>query len=81
MPDFQPGDPVVLISIPATLMSDLPEEDQVAIRSVVGRTVTFAGFSYGQAEVEFKDKEGDDHTIWVDADRISGPEIFLSRCL
>jgi hypothetical protein len=51
-------------------MSGLPEEDQTAISSVIGKPVTFAGFSHGQAEVEFKDGHGDEHTIWVDADRI-----------
>ena len=70
MPDLRPGDLVVLISVPPTLMSGLPEEDQTAISSVIGKPVTFAGFSYGQAEVEFKDGHGDEHTIWVDADLI-----------
>lgn len=70
MPNLQPGDLVVLISVPPTLMSGLPEEDQSAISSVIGKAVKFSGFSYGQAEVEFKDSHGDDHTIWVDVDRI-----------
>jgi hypothetical protein len=51
-------------------MSGLPKEDQEAICSVIGKTVRFAGFSYGQAEVEFEDSHGDEHTIWVDTDRI-----------
>jgi len=70
MSTLQPGDRVVLISVPPSLMSGLPEEDQIAISSVIGKPVTFAGFSYGQAEVEFTDSHGDEHTIWVDADQI-----------
>jgi hypothetical protein len=70
MPNMQPGDLVVLLSVPATLMSGLPEADQIAIRSVIGKPVKFAGITYGQAELEFSDSHGDEHTIWVDADRI-----------
>ena len=70
MPGLQPGDLVVLIGVPATLFSGLPEEDQTAIRSVIGKPVKFAGMAYGQAELEFKDGHGDEHTIWVDIDRI-----------
>lgn len=33
---------------------------------MVGQPVTLAGFSYGQAELEFIDAQGDDHTIWVE---------------
>jgi hypothetical protein len=70
MPNMQPGDLVVLISVPPALFSGLPEEDQTAIRSVVGKQVRFAALAYGQAEIEFKDDRGDEHTIWVDTDRI-----------
>lgn len=31
------------------------------------KPVRFAGIAYGQAELEFRDVEGDEHTIWVDA--------------
>jgi hypothetical protein len=67
---MQPGDLVVLISVPPTLFSGLPEEDKEAIESVIGKPVKFSGMSYGQAELEFKDSHGDEHTIWVDTDRI-----------
>jgi hypothetical protein len=70
MPNMQPGDLVVLISVPPAFFSDLPEEDQMAIRSVIGKTVKFSGIAYGQAELEFRDAHGDEHTIWVDTDRI-----------
>jgi hypothetical protein len=66
MPDLDPGDRVILTSVPASLLRGLPKEDRQAIRSIVGRPVTLAGFSYGQAELEFTDAQGDGHTIWVE---------------
>jgi hypothetical protein len=70
MPNLQPGDLVILLSVPAKLIHGLPEDDQTAIRSVIGKTVTFSGISFDQAEIEFRDSHGDAHTIWVDSDRI-----------
>lgn len=66
MSEFRPGDRVILTVAPASLLRGLPKEDQKAIRSMVGQPVTLAGFSYGQAELEFTDAQGDDHTIWVE---------------
>ncbi len=66
MSEFSPGDRVMLTAAPTSLPRGLPKEDQKAIRSIVGQPVTFAGVSYGQAELEFKDAEGDCHTIWVE---------------
>jgi hypothetical protein len=63
---FQPGDRVILTIAPASLLRGLRKDDQNAIRSIVGQPVVFAGFSYGQAELAFKDAQGDDHTIWVE---------------
>ena len=70
MPNLQPGDLVIIMSVPRTLLSGLPEDDQIAIRSVIGKPVKFAGISYGQAEIEFRDDRGDEHTIWIDAEQI-----------
>jgi len=67
MPTLSPGDLVILESAPSSLLHGLPDEDQVAIRDVVGKPVLFAGMSYGQAELEFKDARGDFHTIWVES--------------
>jgi hypothetical protein len=64
-----PGDLVILMSVPPSLYNGLPEDERSAIRNV-GKPVTFAGLSYGQAEIEFTDNRGDDHTIWVDVSRI-----------
>jgi len=70
MPKLKPGTLVVLTSVPSSLLRGLPKEDQTAIRAIVGRPVTLAGYSYGQAELEFIDSEGDGHTIWVETDLI-----------
>lgn len=66
MPEFVPGRSVILKSVPPGLLAGLPADDQKAIRSIVGQPVTFVGFSFGQAEVEFVDREGDGHTIWIE---------------
>lgn len=70
MTEFAPGARVILVNAPASLLRGLPKEDQKAIKSIVGRPVTLAGFSYGQAELEFIDAAGDEHTIWVETDLI-----------
>ena len=72
MPNLQPGDLVIILSVPPTLLSGLPEEDQIAIRSILGKPVTFAGISYGQAELEFRDSRGDEHTIWLQMEFLLG---------
>lgn len=71
MPNLHPGDLVILESAPPSLLSGLPAEDQVAIRGVVGKPVLFAGMSFGQAELEFKDARGDFHTIWVESNLLA----------
>jgi hypothetical protein len=64
------GDLVIILSVPPTLLSRLPEDDQIAIQAIVGKPVTFAGMSYGQVKIEFRDSNGDEHTIWIDSDKI-----------
>ena len=66
MADLAPGALVILTSVSSSLLRGLPKKDQEAIRAIIGKPVTLAGFSYGQAELEFKDKQGDEHTIWVE---------------
>jgi hypothetical protein len=70
MPDPEPGTLVILNSAPSSLLRGLPKEDQKAILSIVGKPIALAGFSYGQAELEFTDSQGDDHTIWVEKNLI-----------
>ena len=65
MPELEPGSMVVLTSLPPGLLTDLPDQDQRAIQSIVGQPVLLAGYSYGEAELEFVDSDGDNHSIWV----------------
>ena len=66
MPKLETGRMVILTTLPPDLLKGLPEEDQAAIRSIIGRPVTLAGYSFGQAELEFVDGAGDNHSIWVE---------------
>jgi hypothetical protein len=59
------GDKVILLEAPAGLLRDLPEEDQEAIRAVVGRPVNFGGYEDDKVVLRFIDAEGDRHAIWV----------------
>jgi hypothetical protein len=70
MANLRAGSRVILTSAPLSLLQGLPQEDQKAIKEIVGKPVTLSGFSYGQAELEFVDGDGDDHTIWVETDLI-----------
>jgi hypothetical protein len=67
MPEIVPGSRVVLTVLPPGLIDGLPATDQAAIRAIVGQPVTLAGYSHGQAELEFGDPAGSSHTIWVDS--------------
>lgn len=57
---------VKLRGVPRELLFGLPKEDQAAITLAVGTTVTLIGLIAGQAEVEFRDRAGNFHTLWVD---------------
>lgn len=60
------GDNVRVVEIPAQLPCGLPQEDQLAIRQQVGRTLIIAAFNEdGHAELEFIDGSGCMHTIWL----------------
>ena len=66
-----PGDMVVLTAIPQGFLDDLPEEDQQAIREIVGKPVLLNEYDdAGRAELEFNDREGHPHFIFVAADFI-----------
>ena len=62
-----PGVMVVLTAIPRGMLDDLPEEDQQAIKEIVGKPVLLNEYDdAGRAELEFKDRNGDFHFIFVD---------------
>ena len=67
----KPGSRVVLREVPPGLLDDLPEDDQVAINEVVGKPIQLNEYDdLGNAELEFIDRNGDLHKIWVKPDFI-----------
>jgi hypothetical protein len=62
----KPGETVVLLGVPAGMLVDLPLEDQQAINEVVGKPILLNGYDDdGMAELEFKDRNGVIHFIYV----------------
>ena len=63
-----PGDMVVLTTILKGFLDDLPEEGQQAIRDIVGKPVLLNEYDdAGRAELEFNDRDGQTHFIFVAA--------------
>jgi hypothetical protein len=61
------GDSVKVVEIPAALPQGLPDEDQIAIRAQIGKTLIIQEFNEGgDAELEFADSDGTIHTIWIE---------------
>jgi len=61
-----PDEMVVLIKVPPGMLDDLPPEDQQAIAAVVGKPIRLNEYDdTGRAELEFKDRDGHLHYIWV----------------
>jgi hypothetical protein len=62
----EPGTKVVLKSVPPGLVDGLPQLDQEAISAIVGQEVRLVDYDdVGRAELEFTDKTGDIHYIYV----------------
>jgi hypothetical protein len=67
----KPGDTVILTEIPSGLLDNLPLEDRRAISEVVGKTVRLNEYDdTGRAELEFTDRDGEIHFIYVRPDII-----------
>ena len=65
------GSKVVLASLPPGLLRGLPEEDQEAIRAIVGKPVLLAGYDEdGRAELTFTEASQTIHSIFVNPKRI-----------
>ena len=48
------------------MLDDLPEEDQLAIKEIVGKPVLLNEYDdAGRAELEFKDRDGHPHYLFV----------------
>ena len=73
MNDPKPGDLVILTQLPPGLLDGLPEDDQRAIRAIVGRPVVPVEYDdLGLVELEFDDPfeprteiSSHTHSIWV----------------
>ena len=75
-----PEEMVVLTAIPQGFLDDLPEEDQQAIREIVGKPVLLNEYDdAGRAELEFNDRDGQPHFIFVPADFIALSRPAASR--
>ena len=62
----RPGEYVILKTLPPGLSDGLPLRDKRAITAIVGKPVVLVGYDdVGRAELEFVDKRGDNHSIWV----------------
>lgn len=60
------GDLAILLEAPDELLSGLPVEDQMDIKSQVGFEVEVQSFDeYGNVELEFTSKNETIHFIWV----------------
>lgn len=67
----RPGDSVILTKIPPGLLEGLPDEDQRAISAVVGKRVRLNAYDEeGRAELQFTDRNGEIHLIYVSAELI-----------
>ena len=63
----KPGEWVVLTEVPPGMLDDLPFGDQQAIVEVVGKPIVLRGYDDdGRAELEFEDRDGNGHVIFVD---------------
>ena len=62
----KPSELVILIKIPRGMLDDLPLEDPEAISDVVGEPILLSEYDdAGRADVEFKDRDGQIHFIFV----------------
>ena len=71
----KPGDTVVLTGAPRGLLDNLPMEDRQAISEVVGKPIRLKNYDdAGRAELEFTDRNGGIHFIYVSADIIKAAD-------
>jgi len=71
----KPGDTVVLTEVPPGLLDGLPMEDRRAISEVIGKPVLLNAYdNEGRAELQFTDREGMIHFVYVDPSAIRAAE-------
>ena len=62
------GDAVKLLNASDGLLRGLPLSDQAAIHGQVNKIMIIQSFNeYGHVELEFTDKDGNMHFIWVES--------------
>ena len=67
----EPGERAILTAIPPGLLDDLPLEDQQAITEIVGKPIVLRAYDEdGRAELEFGDRNGIFHVVYVKPDFI-----------
>ena len=58
---------VKLLELPPGFADNLPQDDQPALLAAVGKKAKFNGYDeWGRAELEFKDKKGVWHFVYLD---------------
>jgi hypothetical protein len=58
---------VRLVGLPPGFLDNLPDEDRTALLAAIGTQVKFNGYDeWRRAELEFKDKKGVLHFIYID---------------
>jgi hypothetical protein len=63
----KPADKVVLKALPPGFLKDLPEEEERAISSGIGRPIMLMGYDRdGRAELEFMAQDDSIHTLYID---------------
>jgi hypothetical protein len=63
------GELVILNELPKSFLDGLPGVDQGAILGIIGKPIKLAGYEGdGRAELEFTDREGVTHFIYVSPD-------------
>lgn len=64
----KPGEMVLLVGLPSGFLDDLPEEEQRALREMVGKPILLSEYDeHGQAVLEFTEADGGTgHTIYLD---------------
>jgi hypothetical protein len=70
----RPGDKVVLTEVPPGMLDGLPEEDRQAIAEIVGKPILLIDYDDGRAELEFKDRNGEIHFVYVSPEFIREAE-------
>ena len=77
---LKPGNKAVLVKAARGFIDDLPDEAQKAISEIVGKPITFNGHDeLGQAELEFRERNGTFHTIWVRPEFVRRVNVLDSR--